>query len=215
MSPPPGSCGCMGMMGPGLGGGRGRHEGCYGTISDNILQPNVVLADGGKPEDIFTALSIFHCNGSTPIEFAFNFGNFQTNTTLDDKAPVIFWTFSYCRSAEDVEKQLAAFNAIEAFYEESGDVSYPEISVAQGSAESGLLCQENIIRIAATAGLEDGFKNLFITAGGGILHEGFSTAAVTAINSDNSVYPFRASHHLMLFQTTIPRNNQEIEKTAW
>lgn len=33
------------MMGPGLGGGRGRHQGLYGMISDNIRQLNPVLAD--------------------------------------------------------------------------------------------------------------------------------------------------------------------------
>lgn len=41
-----GSCDCVGMMGPGLGGGHGRHEGLYGMISDNIRQLNLVLADG-------------------------------------------------------------------------------------------------------------------------------------------------------------------------
>ncbi|KAK1975703.1 hypothetical protein LZ30DRAFT_605026 [Colletotrichum cereale] len=41
-----GSCDCVGMMGPGLGGGHGRHEGLYGMISDNIIQLNVVLANG-------------------------------------------------------------------------------------------------------------------------------------------------------------------------
>ncbi|KDN59786.1 hypothetical protein CSUB01_10237 [Colletotrichum sublineola] len=41
-----GSCDCVGVMGPGLGGGHGRHEGLYGMISDNIIQMNVVLASG-------------------------------------------------------------------------------------------------------------------------------------------------------------------------
>ncbi|KAK6081581.1 FAD binding domain-containing protein [Seiridium cupressi] len=41
-----GSCDCVGMMDPGLGGGHGRHEGLYGMISDNIVQLNVVLANG-------------------------------------------------------------------------------------------------------------------------------------------------------------------------
>ncbi|KAK1143241.1 hypothetical protein N8T08_006941 [Aspergillus melleus] len=41
-----GSCSCVGMMGPGLGGGHGRYEGLYGLISDNLVNLNVVLADG-------------------------------------------------------------------------------------------------------------------------------------------------------------------------
>ncbi|KAL8371158.1 hypothetical protein RB595_001146 [Gaeumannomyces hyphopodioides] len=41
-----GSCDCVGMMGPGLGGGYGRYQGLYGRISDNLVNLNVVLADG-------------------------------------------------------------------------------------------------------------------------------------------------------------------------
>jgi hypothetical protein len=41
-----GSCDCVSMMGPGLGGGHGRHEGLYGMIIDNVRQLNVVLANG-------------------------------------------------------------------------------------------------------------------------------------------------------------------------
>ncbi|KAI0388497.1 FAD-binding domain-containing protein [Xylariaceae sp. FL0594] len=41
-----GSCGCVGMLGPGLGGGHGRYQGLYGLISDNFVNLNVVLADG-------------------------------------------------------------------------------------------------------------------------------------------------------------------------
>lgn len=41
-----GSCACVGMLGPGLGGGHGRYQGRYGLISDNMRKLNVVLADG-------------------------------------------------------------------------------------------------------------------------------------------------------------------------
>ncbi|KAJ8132692.1 hypothetical protein O1611_g929 [Lasiodiplodia mahajangana] len=41
-----GSCSCVGMMGPGLGGGHGRYQGKYGLISDNLVTLNVVLANG-------------------------------------------------------------------------------------------------------------------------------------------------------------------------
>ncbi|KAG9231838.1 FAD binding domain-containing protein [Amylocarpus encephaloides] len=41
-----GSCGCVGLVGPGLGGGHGRYQGLYGLISDGFIKLNVVLADG-------------------------------------------------------------------------------------------------------------------------------------------------------------------------
>ncbi|KAI2602122.1 FAD binding domain-containing protein [Hypoxylon sp. NC1633] len=41
-----GSCACVGVMGPGLGGGHGRYQGFYGLIIDLLIDLNVVLADG-------------------------------------------------------------------------------------------------------------------------------------------------------------------------
>jgi FAD/FMN-containing dehydrogenase len=46
--PATGACACVGMMGPGLGGGHGRYQGQYGLISDNLVNLNVVLADGSS-----------------------------------------------------------------------------------------------------------------------------------------------------------------------
>ncbi|KAK8080847.1 hypothetical protein PG997_008665 [Apiospora hydei] len=43
-----GACDCVGMMGPGLGGGHGRMEGSYGLIADNLVNINAVLADGSE-----------------------------------------------------------------------------------------------------------------------------------------------------------------------
>ena len=44
--PASGSCACTGLMGPGLGGGFGRYEGYFGLVLDNIIEMDVVLADG-------------------------------------------------------------------------------------------------------------------------------------------------------------------------
>ncbi|KAL7802203.1 Glucooligosaccharide oxidase [Trichoderma aethiopicum] len=43
---PTGSNGCVGLLGPALGGGLGRYQGQHGLISDNFISLNVVLADG-------------------------------------------------------------------------------------------------------------------------------------------------------------------------
>ena len=43
-----GSCACVGLMGPGLGGGHGRYQGLYGLVSDNLVNLNVVLANGSS-----------------------------------------------------------------------------------------------------------------------------------------------------------------------
>ncbi|KAL8638721.1 MAG: hypothetical protein Q9228_004148 [Teloschistes exilis] len=43
-----GAAGCVGLMGAGLGGGYGRYEGFYGLVLDNIIDMNVVLANGTR-----------------------------------------------------------------------------------------------------------------------------------------------------------------------
>lgn len=44
--PGTGSCGCVSLLGPGLGGGHGRMQGKNGLISDHFVSLNVVLANG-------------------------------------------------------------------------------------------------------------------------------------------------------------------------
>lgn len=41
-----GTCECVSLMGPGLGGGHGWLQGHYGLVSDQFVSMNVVLADG-------------------------------------------------------------------------------------------------------------------------------------------------------------------------
>ncbi|CAL8580015.1 hypothetical protein XPA_005748 [Xanthoria parietina] len=43
-----GAAGCVGLVGAGLGGGYGRYEGFYGLVLDNIIDMNVIMADGSK-----------------------------------------------------------------------------------------------------------------------------------------------------------------------
>ena len=277
-----GSCDCVGLLGAGLGGGHGRHEGLYGMISDNFRQLNVVLADGSairvsatrhsdlfwglkgaghnfgivtsfemnifprgpdtwhyhnyvwrgdKLEDVFNALNAFHGNGNTPVNMTVNFGNFFMNTTITMVEPIISWNFAYRGTAEVANQHLAPFNAIEAVYDEFGDVPYPQIAKVQQTSVDDFVCLDGNIRIASTAGLQvynvtaerqifNGFKkrvasNPVLAAGGGILHEGYSTEAVDAHNPADSAYPFRDDHHLMLFNAIIPPGNASIEKAAW
>ncbi|KAL7755588.1 hypothetical protein ACKLNR_014686 [Fusarium oxysporum f. sp. zingiberi] len=41
-----GACSCVGMVGPALGGGHGLLQGFHGLISDNLVNMNVILANG-------------------------------------------------------------------------------------------------------------------------------------------------------------------------
>ncbi|KAJ8123129.1 hypothetical protein ONZ43_g850 [Nemania bipapillata] len=186
---------------------------------------------GDKLEAIFTALNNLQGNGTTPVNMTTNYGNFAMNTSITDTEPVICWTFAYRGSAKEAEGYLTELNAIEAVYEEYGDIPYPEIASAQQTGVDDFICQDGYTRITATAGLQvynltternifDRFtqiiaRNPTLAAGGVILHEGYSTEGVTAVASDSSAYPFRDDHHLMLVQIIVPPGNATIEKAAW
>ncbi|KFY07455.1 hypothetical protein V492_07117 [Pseudogymnoascus sp. VKM F-4246] len=185
---------------------------------------------GDKLEVLFNTFNTFHNNGSTPVNMTINLGNILMNTTISKNEPVLSWTFAYRGSAEEAEQLLAPFNAIEAAYEESGDIPYPEISVAQQTDVNSFVCQHEYFRITATAGLQvynvtaerqiyQGFvdrlaSNPTLAAGSAILHEGYSTAGVTAQDSDGSAYPFRADNHLNLIQILIPPGDSSLEQAA-
>ncbi|CRG92718.1 putative FAD-linked oxidoreductase YvdP [Talaromyces islandicus] len=185
---------------------------------------------GDKLEDVFNALNVFHNNGSTPVNMTVNFGNFYINTTITKTEPIIQWTFGYRGTAAEAEKILAPFNAIESISDEQGDVPYPQVADVQATGENDAICQDGTIRITGTAGLQvynvTAERQIFNTyakriaekpelaAGGIILHEGYSTEAVDKYSSDESAYPFRADHHLMLFQGLLEPNSS-YEKDAW
>ncbi|OTB06090.1 hypothetical protein M426DRAFT_259507 [Hypoxylon sp. CI-4A] len=186
---------------------------------------------GDKLEEVFNTLNNLHGNGSTPVGMASNLGNFGMNTTVSSTEPVIWWSFAYRGTGEEAERYLAPFNAIGATYDESGDVPFPVISIIQGNDENGFICRGSQLRITATAGLQtynttaerqifDGFKqqvttNPELAARAAIIHEGYSTEAVQTRDSDNSAFPFRDDHHLMLALLTIPEGNEAAYQAAW
>lgn len=120
--------------------------------------------------------------------------------------PVIFWTFAYRGSADEAEKIIAPFNNIEAVYQDYGDVTYPRLSEVQGTAMNTETCAPNHTWITSTAGLKTynitttrqiyelnkqyikQYPQLLSPA---VVHEGYSTAAVHKVKSEDSAVPFR------------------------
>ena len=188
---------------------------------------------GENLKTVFTNLNALHNNGSTPVNMTLNFDQFYINASVSETEPVIGWTFTYRGSAEEAEKLLAPFNAIDAVWDAQGDAPYPNISTIQGTGEQGFLCEsENTIRPITVAGLQvynltaqqqiyDSFNqriasNPSLAAVGIIVHEGYSTAAVTAIDSDASAYPFRADHLLVYFNAVLAANaSSGLVDAAW
>ncbi|EFX02707.1 FAD-binding domain containing protein [Grosmannia clavigera kw1407] len=187
---------------------------------------------GEKLEDVFNALNNLQGNGTTPVNMTVNFGNFFMNTSITTEEPIIFWTFAYRGTAEEANQYLDAFTAIDYVFDEYGDVPYKEIASKQQTGVNDVICQHGNTRITSTAGLQvynltaerqifDGFTRRLTThpdlaAGCGILHEGYATAAVDAQNPDDSAYPFRSDHHLMLFDLVLPSgSNIYTEQAAW
>lgn len=219
--------------------GAGHNFGIVTSVEINIyprgaptwFYKNYVWA-GQYLTQIFTALNELNGNGTTPVDMAVNFGNFIFNPSTS-ASPFISWRFAYRGSEDDAAPYFTSFDAIPATSVSSGNIPYPEIAHAMGSGEQDPICYEDLYeRITATAGTQvfnitaeqqiwDSFTSLASTnpslaATADILHEGYSTAAVDAIASNSSAYPFRADHHLLLFLSLLPPNaSSSLKQEAW
>ncbi|KAK7931188.1 hypothetical protein PG985_001900 [Apiospora marii] len=266
-----GSCDCVGMMGPGLGGGHGRHEGLYGLISDNLVNLNVVLSNGtavrvhetshadlfwgmkgaghnfgivtsfqlriyprgpdtwhwhnyvwtgDKLERLFDEANKLHGDGDTPVNLALSYSSFTLNRTIREDEAVIFWSFAYRGPAEEAERILAPFNQIEAAYEESGDVPYPDISTVQITSIDSPTCAKNNSWVLSTAGLKafnvTAMRQIYdlhnanirqypeLASGASASHDSYSNAGIRRFKSEDSAFPFRHYNHLTSFGVVVP-----------
>jgi hypothetical protein len=105
-----GSCDCVGMMGPGLGGGLGRHGGLYGLISDNLIQLNVVLANGQAIRVNSTSYNdlLWGLKGA-----GHNFGIVTSfELAIHPRGPDLWHYHNYIWKGDQLE---AVFNALNAF----------------------------------------------------------------------------------------------------
>ncbi|KAK1779566.1 hypothetical protein QBC45DRAFT_410955 [Copromyces sp. CBS 386.78] len=186
---------------------------------------------GEQLETVFGALNAFHNNGSTPVNMAFEVGNFLMDTSITSEEPVLFWTFAYRGPADEAEKLLAPFNAIDAVSSTMGDVPYSQIATVQGTSWDSPICQHGLVHVTSTVFLQvfnvtterqifEGFKRRAqsspaLAAGSSIMHEGYSTEAVDKIDPASSAYPFRGDHHLNLFNAVAPSPDYEAEARAW
>lgn len=185
---------------------------------------------GEHLETVFNALNDMHGNGTTPVNMAFEAGSFVMNTTISTEEPILFWSFVYRGSAEEAEQILAPFNAIEAVFDVAGDVPYPKVASSTGTGLNDPICQHGNVHRTSTVFLRafnataerqifESFKRRAVedpvlAQGCTILHEGYSTEAVEAIDSASTAYPFRADRHLTLFDAIVPHNDTVREAAA-
>ncbi|KAH7323177.1 hypothetical protein B0I35DRAFT_468063 [Stachybotrys elegans] len=274
-----GSAACVGVLGPSLGGGHGRHEGLYGLVSDTILHFNVVLADGtavgvnatsnedlfwalqgaghnfaivtsivktiyprqsptwythsfvfsqDKLETIFELLNEFHTsdNGTLPPLMGATYSSFAMNPSFSETEAVISVGFDYNGPAEEALAMIQPFTEIESLQESGRDVTFPEISgVAAGSCggadyilSSAMLLEYNITteRLLYNHFNEKVAANPELGATAFLLHEGYATAGIKAIDPASTAYGHREENFIMLFETIVPEGSDLAEPaTQW
>lgn len=98
------------MMGPGLGGGFGRYQGYFGLVADNIIDMNVVIADGSS----LTVSATSHSDLFWAMRGAgHNFGIVTRFNYKIHDAPVTDWFFATLIFTQD---------KLEEFFELSNDL---------------------------------------------------------------------------------------------
>lgn len=180
------------------------------------------LWKGNKLDDISTAINVLHGNGTTPVNMTYNNGLFLYLPAIDIKKPVISWQFSFRGSAAEAAKYFKPFDAIAAVSIDSGSVPYPSLAHAQSTGLDDPACTSSTIRLITTAGLrvfnltaeqqifESSTKRIAeqpsLATGPYIIHEGYSTEGVKAVNPADSAYPFRDNIHMTQFQGNLAAN---------
>ncbi|KAL4791107.1 hypothetical protein BDV19DRAFT_381862 [Aspergillus venezuelensis] len=186
-----GSCACIGIMGPGLGGGHGRYQGYYGLIIDMLISMNVVLANGTAIKvsensfpDLWWAMRGAGHNFGIVTSYEAEihertvdawyledtFEVFNTHMTMENppaellEYAVYYWNPEVSEIEEDAAPWVAEFDALNPI-ESSGDsYPYPEVPTATGVGLGGELCEKGDTRIQFPFGI----VNNNITANRGI-----------------------------------------------
>ncbi|KAJ5689703.1 FAD-binding domain-containing protein [Penicillium macrosclerotiorum] len=106
-----GTCSCVGMVGPALGGGHGLFQGQYGLISDNLVSLNMVLGNG-------TAITVNETNNSDLWWAMLGAGhNFAIVTSFDLKIhPAIKSPWYYKEFAFGGDQLEALFENLNKFH---------------------------------------------------------------------------------------------------
>lgn len=107
-----GTCGCVGMMGSGLGGGLGKHMGYFGLVLDNIIDMSVVIADGS----LINVSATSHPDLYWGMRGAgHNFGIVtQYNFRIYDQPSVDWFRVSYTFTGDKLESFFEALNKLNA-----------------------------------------------------------------------------------------------------
>ena len=107
-----GTCGCVGMLGAGLGGGIGKYMGYFGLVTDNIIDMTVVIADGS----IITVSETSHPDLYWGMRGAgHNFGIVtQFNYKIYDQPSVDWFQVAYTYTGDKLEALFEQINLLNA-----------------------------------------------------------------------------------------------------
>ncbi|KAI1489089.1 hypothetical protein F5X96DRAFT_642522 [Biscogniauxia mediterranea] len=123
-----GSTSCVGLMGPGLGGGHSRYEGLYGMVMDGIVHFNIVLANG-------TEIGVNETSHSDLLWALKGAGhNFAVVTSAVKKIyPKDTETWHYHTYVWTQDKLEAVFEALNTFHTSYNGTTPPKMGVNYGS----------------------------------------------------------------------------------
>ncbi|KAI1735259.1 FAD-binding domain-containing protein [Xylaria scruposa] len=187
---------------------------------------------GDKVEAVFTELNKLHTsdNGTTPPLMAYEGGTISIDPSISETEAILSWTFAYNGLAEDAEKLLKPFNDIGAVNEQTGDVPYIDITDIQGTGLNGPVCQDAPYVVSSNMLLtynvttqqqiyqqfnQYAAKYPSLGASTRLSFEGYSNAAVQAIDPASTAYPHRDQNHIVYFLGAVTDSSLFDTAQAW
>ncbi|RDA83522.1 hypothetical protein CP532_4149 [Ophiocordyceps camponoti-leonardi (nom. inval.)] len=178
-----------------------------------------------KLEAVFDALNDFQGEGEIPALMGANFGQFSIEPSISQTEAAITWTFAYAGPGDEAEALLEPFNSIEAASSSSGDVSYPQLLVAQGTNFESSSCASNPY-IGGTANLQTynvtAQRQIYdllneriashpeLAAGARVFYEGYASRATQEIDPDSTAYAHRDEYLVVFFASVVPQGQEDV-----
>ncbi|KAL8688925.1 MAG: hypothetical protein Q9218_005281 [Villophora microphyllina] len=163
-----GACTCVGIVGPGLGGGFGRYQGFYGLVTDYFIEITVVSANGSlitvndhENKDPFWAMRGAGHNLGIVTEFSIRFmmpyqtgGSQITNTRTKSwirslrhlaaltGMPSIIVSVYYAGPSSDALPHIRPLLSLNPILMTNQSIAYPDLADAVGTGVTSPVCQD-------------------------------------------------------------------------
>ncbi|KAL8951392.1 MAG: hypothetical protein Q9222_002642 [Ikaeria aurantiellina] len=217
-----GGCGCVGIAGPGLGGGFGFHQGSMGLMADSFIEMNVVTADGSEitvsessNPDLYWGMRGAGQNFGIVTKFRYKIFDYPNGSSI---MPVFVYHFYYFGTIEQAAQYTQTILDLGPIFISNATFPYKEVShrsfqasVGDSTCAAGISTKSRFpvglktYNVSTNRKIYDLFEEMITTtpalATSFVQFEAFPMQAVKAVDPASTAYAHREDDILVAFST--------------